>query len=139
MEQAVNTKTPAGFGSPLCAGGIGPPAAANTAYNIMPDSVMFLVQEVQVDLSPFDLPGPSRRKITCMKCGQVVRDNREVRQNCLVYCRPCASGAYFTGAPEIVWPETNWSPYAIPDPTKLTDSGLPRPAILAGRDCWEKR
>jgi formylmethanofuran dehydrogenase subunit E len=101
-----------------------------TAYKVMPDSVMFRVQEVKVDLSPFDLPGPTRRKATCMKCGQVVRDNREVRRNGFVYCRPCASGAYFTGAQEIAWPGMNWSPYASPDPTKLTDSGSP------GRRVW---
>jgi formylmethanofuran dehydrogenase subunit E len=93
------------------------------AYKGMPDSVMFRVQEVKVDLTPFDLPGPTRQKATCMKCGQVVRDNREVRQNGFVYCRPCTSGAYFTGAREIAWPEMNWSPYANPDPTRLTDSG----------------
>jgi formylmethanofuran dehydrogenase subunit E len=92
------------------------------AYKVMPDSVMFRVQEVKVNLSPFDMPGPTRRKATCMKCGQVVRDNREVSQNGFVYCRPCASGAYFSGAQEIAWPEMNWSPYANPDPTKLTDS-----------------
>jgi formylmethanofuran dehydrogenase subunit E len=101
-----------------------------TAYKVMPDSVMFRVQEVKVDLSPFDLPGPTRRKATCMKCGQVVRDNREVRQNGFVYCRPCASGAYFTGAQEITWPEMNWSPYANPEATKLTDSDPP------GRRIW---
>ena len=100
------------------------------AYKVMPDSVMFRVQEVKVDLSPFDLPGPTRRKATCMKCGQVVRDNREVSQNGFVYCRPCASGAYFSGAREIAWPEMNWSPYANPDPIKLTDSDSP------GRSTW---
>ena len=42
---------------------------------------MFRVQEVKVNLSPYDMPGPTRRKATCLKCGQVVRDNREVRQN----------------------------------------------------------
>lgn len=94
------------------------------AYKVMPDSVMFRVQEVQVDLTPFDLPGPTRRKATCMKCGQVVRDNREVRQNGFVYCRPCAAGAYFAEAREIAWPEMNWSPYANPDSTELTNSGL---------------
>jgi formylmethanofuran dehydrogenase subunit E len=94
-----------------------------TAYKVMPDSIMFRVQEVRVDLSPFDLPGPTRQKATCMKCGQVVRDNREVRQNGYVCCRPCAWGGYFTGAREIAWPEMNWSPYANPDPTWLTDSG----------------
>jgi formylmethanofuran dehydrogenase subunit E len=100
------------------------------AYKVMPDSVMFRVQEVRVDLTPFDLPGPTRRKATCMKCGQVVRDNREVKHDGFVYCRPCASGAYFTEAREIAWPEMNWSPYAAPDPTKLTDSGSP------GRPVW---
>jgi formylmethanofuran dehydrogenase subunit E len=100
------------------------------AYKVMPDSVMFRVQEVKVNLSPFDMPGPTRRKATCMKCGQVVRDNREVRQNGSVYCRPCASGAYFIEAQEIAWPEMNWSPYANPDPTRLTDSDLP------GRRVW---
>src|SRR5512143_3683507 len=32
------------------------------AYRIMPDGVLFRVQEVRVDLTPFDLPGPTRRK-----------------------------------------------------------------------------
>ncbi len=103
------------------------------AYKIMPDSVMFRVQEVRVDLTPFDLPGPTRQKATCMKCGQVVRDNREVRQNGLVYCRPCAGGAYFTGAREIVWPEMNWSPYANPDPTRLSDSDSSGLSIWPGK------
>jgi formylmethanofuran dehydrogenase subunit E len=91
------------------------------AYKVMPDSVMFRVQEVKVNLSPFDMPGPTRRKATCMKCGQVVRDNREVRQNGSVYCRPCASGAYFIEAQEIAWPEMNWSPYAVPNPSQLSN------------------
>ena len=104
-----------------------------TAYKVMPDSIMFRVQEVRVDLSPFDLPGPTRQKATCMKCGQVVRDNREVRQNGFVYCRPCAWGAYFTGAREIAWPEMNWSPYASPDPTRLTDSDLPDLNVWPGK------
>ncbi len=102
------------------------------AYKVMPDSVMFRVQEVKVDLSPFDMPGPTRRKATCMKCGQVVRDNREVRQNGFVYCRPCASGAYFTEVQEIVWPEMNWSPYANPNPTKLADSDPPGHRLWQG-------
>ena len=74
-------------------------AAQLAAYRVMPDSVLFRVQEVQVDLTPFDLPGPTRRKVTCVQCGQVVRDNREVVKDGLPYCRPCAGGAYFK-APE---------------------------------------
>ena len=100
------------------------------SYKVMPDSVMFRVQGVKVDLTPFDLPGPTRRKATCMKCGQVVRDNREVRQNGFVYCRPCALGAYFTAAQEIAWPQMNWSPYGAPSPARLIDSDPP------GRRLW---
>ncbi len=92
------------------------------AYKVMPDSVMFRVQEVKMDLTPFDLPGPTRRKAACMKCGQVVRDNREVRVNGSVYCRPCATGAYFTEAREIAWPEMNRPPDTLPDLSRLTDS-----------------
>jgi formylmethanofuran dehydrogenase subunit E len=54
------------------------------AYRVMPDSVLFRVQEVVVDLTPYDLPGPTRR--------------------------PCAGGAYFQAAKEITWDDMNWSP-----------------------------
>lgn len=80
------------------------------AYGVMPDSVLFRVQEVEVDLSPYDLPGPTRRKVACARCGQVVRDHREVIQDGLALCRPCAGGAYFENAREIVWDPMNWSP-----------------------------
>lgn len=82
------------------------------AYKLMPDSVMFRVQEVKVDLTPFDLPGPTRRKVTCAKCGQVVRDHREVELNGQILCKPCAGGAYFSHARELIYPDMNWSPYA---------------------------
>jgi formylmethanofuran dehydrogenase subunit E len=80
------------------------------AYRVMPDSVLFRVQEVEVDLTPYDLPGPTRRKVACARCGQVVRDHREVIQNGLALCRPCAGGAYFQAAKEITWDDMNWSP-----------------------------
>jgi formylmethanofuran dehydrogenase subunit E len=80
------------------------------AYRVMPDSVLFRVQEVEVDLTPFDLPGPTRKKTTCVQCGQVVRDNREVVKDGRPHCRPCAQGGYFKGAREIIWGNMNWSP-----------------------------
>jgi formylmethanofuran dehydrogenase subunit E len=86
------------------------------AYKIMPDSVMFRVQEVKVNLTPFDLPGPTRRKITCSQCGQVVRDHREVENHGRILCKPCAGGAYFSQAREITFPDMNWSPYASKPP-----------------------
>ena len=80
------------------------------AYRLMPDSVLFRVQEVEVNLSPYDLPGPTRRKVACARCGQVVRDHREVVQDGLALCHPCAGGAYFKAAKEITWDDMNWSP-----------------------------
>ncbi len=83
------------------------------AYKRMPDSVLFRVQQVKVKVGEFDLPGPTRRKVFCQRCGQVVRDSREVNRDNHVLCRPCAEGAYYSDAREITWPNMNFSP--IPD------------------------
>jgi formylmethanofuran dehydrogenase subunit E len=80
------------------------------AYKRMPDSVLFRVQEVSISVHEEDMPGPTRFKATCTRCGQVVRDRREVDRNGEILCRPCADGAYFSQAKEIAWPEMNWSP-----------------------------
>lgn len=85
------------------------------AYKIMPDAIMFRAQEVSVELTPFDLPGPTRRKVTCAKCGQVVRDHREVEHQGEILCRPCAGGAYFSAAREIAFPAMDWAPIAGPE------------------------
>ena len=96
------------------------------AYKVMPDAVMFCVQKVKVDLTEFDLPGPTRRKVACAGCGQMVRDNREVLLKGRPYCRPCAQGAYFREAREIAWPDMQWSPYCQEIAGNATDSGLSR-------------
>ena len=80
------------------------------AYKRMPDSVLFRVQKVRVHMSEYDLPGPTRRKVACSRCDQVVRDNREVVQNGHILCKPCAQRAYFSEAVEIIWPNMNWTP-----------------------------
>jgi len=80
------------------------------AYKRMPDSVLFRVQEVEVRLSEFDLPGPTRRKVSCDRCGQVVRDHREVVVDGSPLCHPCAHGGYYNNAKEITWPNMNWTP-----------------------------
>ena len=79
-------------------------------YQRMPDSVLFRVQQIEVVLSEFDLPGPTRRMVSCSHCGQTVRDHREVVVNGEDLCRPCAYGAYYTNAREITWPDMNWAP-----------------------------
>jgi formylmethanofuran dehydrogenase subunit E len=84
------------------------------AYKRMPDSVLFRVYQVEVPLSDYDMPGPTRRKISCNRCGQVVRDHREVLVDGSAFCRPCARGAYFNNAREITWPDMNWAPICSP-------------------------
>ncbi len=81
------------------------------AYQRMPDSVLFRVQQVEVSLGPFDMPGPSRRKVTCCRCGQVVRDQREVIVDNQPLCKICAGGAYFSNAREVVPPELEGHPH----------------------------
>jgi formylmethanofuran dehydrogenase subunit E len=85
------------------------------AYQRMPDSVLFRVQRVEVDLTDFDLPGPTRRKVACSRCGQVVRDHREVPVDGTILCRPCAHGAYFRNAREIAWPDMDREPVSCWD------------------------
>ena len=80
------------------------------AYQRMPDSVLFRVQEVEVEISEFDLPGPTRSRVACSKCGQIVRDHREIIQDGQVLCRPCSEQAYFSNAREVTWPDMNWIP-----------------------------
>ena len=84
------------------------------AYKRMPDSVLFRVQQVDVPISEFDLPGPTRRKVTCSRCAQVVRDHREVTRDGRVLCVPCAGGAYFSNSREVNWPDMNWTPEKLP-------------------------
>ncbi|CAB1076523.1 Formylmethanofuran dehydrogenase subunit E [Olavius algarvensis Delta 1 endosymbiont] len=80
------------------------------AYKRMPDSVLFRVQQVRVAIPDEDLPGPTRYKATCFRCGQVVRDRREVIEDGRTLCRPCTDDAYYRDAREITWPDMNWKP-----------------------------
>jgi formylmethanofuran dehydrogenase subunit E len=87
------------------------------AYQRMPDSVLFRVEEVGVDLDELDLPGPTRRKVACVRCGQVVRDGREVVQEDRILCKPCAGECYYREAREVTWADMNWTP-VFSDPNK---------------------
>jgi formylmethanofuran dehydrogenase subunit E len=80
------------------------------AYKRMPDSVLFRVEEVRIDLRDSDFPGPARSKVPCSRCGQVVRDRREVVVDGLPLCAPCAGRAYFRESRPVTWTGMNWSP-----------------------------
>jgi formylmethanofuran dehydrogenase subunit E len=80
------------------------------AYMTMPENVLFRVEAVQVALEDAELPGPSRHKAVCARCGQVVRDRRDVFDQGTRLCKPCAEGAYFQNRREITWPGMNEAP-----------------------------
>ena len=80
------------------------------AYKRMPDSVLFRVQQVEVNIRDEDMPGPTRYKVACSRCGQMVRDRREVIRDGGPLCKPCAEDAYYNNAKEITWPNMNWKP-----------------------------
>lgn len=107
------------------------------AYKRMPDSVLFRVQQVRVAVSEFDLPGPTRCKVVCDQCGQVVRDHREVIKDGRRLCRPCAEGAYYSNAREVSWPDMNWTPEKNRQAAAGDRIGKPRPK--AANACWSEK
>jgi len=64
-------------------------------YQRMGDEDLFRIEPVEVPLQETEMPGPTKQKATCARCGQVVRDGREVVSGDEVLCRPCAGKAYF--------------------------------------------
>ena len=64
-------------------------------YQRMSDEDLFRIEPVEVPLQETEMPGPTKKKATCIRCGQVVRDGREVVREGEVLCRPCAGEGYF--------------------------------------------
>jgi formylmethanofuran dehydrogenase subunit E len=66
------------------------------AYRELPDSALFKVEAVSIELSEYDLPGHPRKRVVCSNCSEGVNDGREVKAGPeLVLCRPCAHRAYY--------------------------------------------
>ena len=89
------------------------------AYKRMPDGVLFKVQQVSVSPGEFDMPGPTRKKTICTRCGQVVRDDREVIIDGRAVCKPCTRHSYFKDAREITWPGMEWAPAGGEEPPPI--------------------
>lgn len=64
-------------------------------YQLMPDSELFDVQRVNVTLPDHDMPGPPCKHTECSRCGQMVRDNKEVIVDGQPLCRICGGEGYF--------------------------------------------
>ena len=97
------------------------------------------MQQVDVSDSEYDLPGPTRCKVACDQCGQVVRDHREVKQDGRVLCIPCAESAYFSNSREINWPDMNWTPDKLPMQNRPESvsrpCGVDEDAKIINEDC----
>lgn len=65
------------------------------AYKILPEEELFEIREVKVTLKETDLPGKPREKVTCEKCGIVVRDGRHLIIEGKILCKICAGQSYF--------------------------------------------
>lgn len=78
--------------------GLEPQQAQMVAYRSMPDEELLVVQDVQVSLSEFDMPGPPLRRVTCVACGEGINDGREVLRDGVVLCRACAGQRYYRSA-----------------------------------------
>jgi len=68
------------------------------AYKVLPDSELFIVQPVRVNLKPEDLPGGPRSRVACQQCGEGVNNGRERRVRDRTLCRSCAGESYYEEA-----------------------------------------
>lgn len=59
------------------------------------DDQLFSVTPVKMAIPEEDRPGPPSRTGTCARCGEKVRDAREVVTDGQTLCRACAYGAYY--------------------------------------------
>ncbi|HME00309.1 MAG TPA: FmdE family protein [Terriglobia bacterium] len=65
------------------------------AYKVLPDSELFIVRPVRVNLKPGDLPGGPRSCVACQQCGEGVNNGRERRVKDRILCRSCAGESYY--------------------------------------------
>jgi len=65
------------------------------AYQIMPDEEMFTAQNVTLNFSLAQVLSRPGIRVNCDVCGEEIMNEREVFQNGLTLCHPCARGGYY--------------------------------------------
>jgi formylmethanofuran dehydrogenase subunit E len=66
------------------------------AYQIMPDDRLFSIRPVRLTLSMEAILGQPNAHIPCSRCGEEIRNQREVLVDGLPLCRACAGDSYYT-------------------------------------------
>jgi formylmethanofuran dehydrogenase subunit E len=61
----------------------------------IPDAQLITLQDVQVEIPKFDLPGFPQKTAVCSVCGEKIMDGRDIERDGAVLCRGCANGMYY--------------------------------------------
>ena len=64
-------------------------------YQRMPDEELLAFQEVQIAFSLEELWSKNGRRVNCDLCGEEIINEREVVQDGLTLCQPCAGARYY--------------------------------------------
>lgn len=64
------------------------------AYQIMPAEKLLLVTDVQLVTPVEQIVSRPNLRVNCDLCGEEILNEREIRQNGLILCQPCARGGY---------------------------------------------
>ncbi len=65
-------------------------------YKNLPEEEIFSVQDVVIDLTPGDLPGPPCEIVFCAECGEDVTDAKHTVKDGKPVCKACAGQAYYS-------------------------------------------
>jgi formylmethanofuran dehydrogenase subunit E len=69
------------------------------AYSEMPESDMFAIEKVRVCVPKKEHHGGPKQPVVCSSCGELIFDQMEIVKEKRVFCRSCASGAYYENRP----------------------------------------
>lgn len=64
-------------------------------YQRMPDEELLTIQEVTLDISLAEILSKDGYRVNCDICGEEIINEREVRREGLILCRPCAGQRYY--------------------------------------------
>lgn len=64
-------------------------------YQIMPVTELFQVQPVQLNVSVSEMISRASKNAVCEACGEEIMNGREVTNQGIILCRPCAGDSYY--------------------------------------------
>jgi len=65
------------------------------AYQVMPDDEMFTVTPVMLNTPVEAILSRPGLRVNCDLCGEEIINEREIKKDGLILCRPCAGKAYY--------------------------------------------